>query len=167
MEELHKELEKYGYIDTIESKKEGLYVTQKDMLLLSDSLFFVDMGYRVLHTYLFAISAPKYDIKGILTLDLNSYHTLGISGFAEKFNIEVEMSWDNVVVRRQYGMRKVLKEEFDPARYILKKGFPDFPSCPYGNTFKMLGYDVETKEYVRLASSILKDKRLKTLKYEE
>ena len=62
-------------------------------------------------------------------------------------------------------MRKILKSEFDSNRYILKIGFRDFPTCPYGNTFKMLGYDVETKEYVRLASAILKKKILNRVTY--
>ena len=167
MDELYKKLSAYGYVDTIGYENEGLYVAQKDMLLLPDTLFFVDMGYRVLHTYIFAVSAPKYDIKGILTLELNDYHKLGTSGFAEKFNIEVEMSWNDVIIRRQYGMRKIMKEEFDAKRYVLRKGFPDFPSCPYGHTFKMLGYDMQEKTYVRLASAILKNSSLDTIEYKE
>ena len=167
MEELRKELAQYGYVDNIESKKNGLFINEKDILLLPDSLFFVDMGYRVEHTYLFAISAPKYSIKGILTLELLAYHALASSIFSEKFNIEIEISWEKVVICRQYGMRKILETEFDPSIHVLKKGFPDFPPCPFGHTFKSLGYDTQTEEYVRFVSSILKDKSLKIVEYKK
>ena len=167
LEKLYTELKKHGYVDHIKYGTEGLSVAEKEMLLLPNSLFFVDMAYRVLHTYIFAISAPKYDIKGVLTLDLNTYHTLATTGFAEKFNVEIEINFQEVIIHRQYGMRKVLKAEFDPKRYILRKGFPDFPSCPYGHTFKMLGYDMQEKTYVRLASAILKNSSLDTIKYKE
>jgi len=120
-----------------------------------------------MHTFVFAISSPKYETKGILILDLNAYHTLGTSGFANKFNIEIKQSWDDIVIRREYGIRKVLKSEFDANRYVLRKGFPDFPSCPFGHTFKSLGYDIQTETYVRFVTSIMKDKSLKTIEYKK
>ena len=165
MQKLYKTLKEYGYTHHIEYDKQGLNVLENKLVLLPDSLFFIDMAYRVMHTYVFAISAPKYKTQGILTLELNDYHTLGTSAFANKFNIEIEQSWDEIVIRRQYGMRKVLKLEFDANRYVLRKGFPDFPSCPFGHTFKSLGYDTQEKEYVRLVSSILKEKSLKIIEY--
>lgn len=167
MEDLYKTLKEYGYINHIEYDKQGLNVIDKDIVLMPDSLFFVDMAYRVMHTYIFAISSPKYETQGILTLDLGSYHTLGNSSFANKFNIEIETSLDNIVIHREYGMRKILQFEFDASRYILRKGFPDFPACPYGHGFKMLGYDTQENIYVRLASSILNEPTLEIQTYKE
>ncbi len=37
----------------------------------------------------------------------------------------------------------------------------------YGHTFKMLGYDRLKNEYVRLASSILKESSLEKIEYKE
>jgi hypothetical protein len=34
------------------------------------------------------------------------------------------------------------------------------PACPFGNSFKALGYDKTKKEYVWLVTSIIKDERL-------
>jgi hypothetical protein len=159
-------LRSLGYTDEIDYQDGILHCKNKESLD-ADALFFVEAGYRMRHTYFFAISAPKYDIKGVLQLELSDYHDLAASAFANRFNIEVEQSFSEIVIHRQYGMRKILTSEFDPNRYILRKGFPDFPTCPYGHTFKMLGYDTQTNEYVRLASSILKDERLKTVTFKE
>lgn len=70
-------------------------------------------------------------------------------------------------VPTKYGVQKVYKAEFneDPDRYVLRKGFPDFPECPYGESFSMLGYDTHDKRYVWLVTSILKDERLHTDTY--
>jgi hypothetical protein len=164
--ELIQTLKRYGYTDTI-TYRDGKLVCDNKARLDPDALFFVDAGYRVMHTYVFALSAPKYDIKGVLRLELTDYHNLAASAFADKFNIEIELSFDTITVKREYGMRKISKDEFDPDRYILRKGFDDFPPCPYGHTFKMLGYDTRTDEYVRFESSILKDKRLTTITKED
>lgn len=167
MQTLYKALKTYGYKDRIVYDNGLLGIEGKETVLGPDSLFFVDAGYRVMHTFLFAISAPKYDVKGILELDLQTYHTLGTTPFAAKFDLEIKQQWDEVNIERQYGMRKITKAQFDPNRYILRKGFPDFPSCPYGHTFKMLGYDTHTQEYVRLTPDILKLDTLKTEHYKE
>ena len=167
MQTLYKVLKTYGYDDRIIYDNGLLRIKGKESVLGPDSLFFVDAGYRVMHTFLFAINAPKYDIKGVLELDLQTYHTLGTTPFAAKFDLEIEQRWEQVAIKRQYGMRKIAKAQFDPERYILRKGFPDFPSCPYGHTFKMLGYDTHTKEYVRFTPDILKFDTLKTEHYKE
>ena len=59
------------------------------------------------------------------------------------------------------------KAEFeeDPNRFVLRTGFPDFPTCPFDQTFSMLGYDNKNKEYVWLVTSIIRDKRLKRIEY--
>ncbi len=161
------ELEKLGYVDIIIYNKKELYLISSQKSLDINSLFFIDGGYSLNNIYIFAISSPINKIKGILLLRYNEYKELMNSSLSKKFNLSIEENPTEVVIRRQYGMRKILKEEFDPKRYVLKKGFPDFPACPYGHTFKMLGYDKQTKTYVRLAPAILRDKSLKILEYKE
>ena len=64
-------------------------------------------------------------------------------------------------------MRKILFDEFNSDIHILKVGFDDYPPCPYGHNFKMLGYDTSTNEYIRLHSKILKEESLKRIYKEE
>jgi len=156
-----------GYVNRIIYDNGLLRIKGKETVWDPNSLFFIDAGYRVMHTFVFAISAPKYDIKGVLELDLQTYHMLGTTPFAAKFDLEIEQQYETISIHRQYGMRKITKSEFDANRYILRKGFPDFPNCPYGHTFKMLGYDTHTQEYVRLAPDVLKLDTLKTEHYKE
>lgn len=167
MQELYNTLQAYGYTDEIVYRDNLLKVSKNATTLSPDSLFFVDTAYRIVHTFVFAISAPKYDTKGLLKLDLMQYHALGTSGFAEKFAIEIKTQYDNIRIDREYGMRKIYPENFDARRYILRVGFPNFPSCPYGHSFKMLGYDTQTQEYVRFHKKILKNDTLKKETYKE
>ena len=44
-------------------------------------------------------------------------------------------------------------------------GYPDFPACPFGQGFTMLGYDTTDEEYVWLATKVLKDDRLQHVPY--
>lgn len=62
----------------------------------------------------------------------------------------------------RYGLPKILKADFneDPERYVLRKGFPDFPTCPFGQSYQMLGFDRQDEKYVWLVTSIIKDDRL-------
>lgn len=155
--DIKKSLKKFGYVDAI-LYKEVLFPTEH---------FFVDGIYLVEEIYYCAISAPLYKTKGILQLTKNEYDKILSSSYEKKFDLIVEQNPKEITIRRQYGMRKVLKSEFDPKRYILRVGFDDFPSCPYANSFKMLGYDTKEKVYVRLASTILKDPRLVKIDYKE
>ena len=67
----------------------------------------------------------------------------------------------------RYGVRKVRKSEFnaDPTRYVLRIGYPDFPPCPFGQGFTMLGYDTAAEQYVWLVTKVLKDDRLQRVPY--
>jgi hypothetical protein len=67
----------------------------------------------------------------------------------------------------RYGVRKVRKSEFnaDPDRYVLRIGYPDFPECPFGQGFTMLGFDTARQDYVWLATKIIKDDRLRRVPY--
>ena len=162
---LSKILEKLGYIDILTYKNELLYLSNDEKTLCASSLFFIDAGYRLNNIYIFALTSPIHEIKGMVLLSSCEYKDLMDSSLASKFEIFIDNNPLEVVIRRQYGMKKILKNEFDSSRYILRKGFPDFPACPYGHTFKMLGYDMQTKTYVRLAPAILKEHSLQTIEY--
>ena len=75
---------------------------------------------------------------------------------------------DEGEIDSRYGLRKVYKEEFngDPERFVLRLGFPDFPPCPFGQTFSMLGFDTAEQSYVWLVTSILQDSRLERIPYQ-
>ena len=67
-----------------------------------------------------------------------------------------------------YRGRKVRKSEFnaDPGRYVLRLGFPDFPECPFGQGFTMLGFDTARQEYVWLVTKIIGDERLQRVPFQ-
>jgi hypothetical protein len=68
---------------------------------------------------------------------------------------------DGGEIASRYGLRKVFKEELDaePERFVLRIGFPDFPPCPFGQSFSMLGFDTAEQSYVWLVTSILRESR--------
>lgn len=118
---------------------------------------------------LFAIFIPKYELRGLI-IDL-----LGIYFYLEEQIISrilgdvplVTYIFDDHEPYIKYGLRKVSASEFDASsdRYVLRIGFPDFPECPVGIDFSMLGFDEQAQEYIWLATSILKDSRLKRVEY--
>ncbi len=62
-------------------------------------------------------------------------------------------------MKSKITMRRVNSEEFhlDPKRYELRSGNePEAPSCPYGNRYEWIGYDLKTEEFVRFTKSVLK-----------
>ncbi|BDT74276.1 hypothetical protein os4_38290 (plasmid) [Comamonadaceae bacterium OS-4] len=68
----------------------------------------------------------------------------------------------------KHGLRKVYRNEFDrdPERYVLRAGFPDFPACPFGGDFSILGFDTAEQSYVWLVTSIIRDPRLIRVPYQ-
>lgn len=45
----------------------------------------------------------------------------------------------------------------DPDRYELRSGDDSkAPKCPYGNTYKWIGYDKQEQQYVRFTTSVFK-----------
>lgn len=118
---------------------------------------------------LFAIFIPKYKLKGLL-IDL-----LGMYSYMEDAPISsilrnapmVNYFFDDTDTPLKYGLKRVTAKEFASHhdRYLLRIGFPDFPECPAGTAFSMLGFDKQTQQYVWLATSILKDNRLKRVAY--
>lgn len=56
-------------------------------------------------------------------------------------------------------MRKINMETYlnTPSRYELRRGSAtDAPACPYGNEYQWIGYDLESREYVRFTKSVFK-----------
>jgi hypothetical protein len=90
-------------------------------------------------------------------------------GLADRLtaNRKTEFIADSDVPNR-YGLRKVYRREFDrdPERYVLRIDYPDFPECPLGESFSMLGFDTAEQTYVWLVTSILRDTRLKRIPYQ-
>ena len=82
-------------------------------------------------------------------------------------NRKTEFVEDSDVPSR-YGLRKVYKREFDrdPERYVLRIDYPDFPECPFGQSFSMLGFDTAEQTYVWLVTGILQDSRLNRIPYQ-
>jgi hypothetical protein len=118
---------------------------------------------------LYAISTRSGMTKGLLIDAFDLYQQYANDPLLQRLDIQpiVSACDDSEGVPTKYGVPKVFKSEFneDPDRYVLRKGFPDFPECPYGESFSMLGYDTHDKRYVWLVTSILKDERLRTETY--
>ena len=164
------ELDDLGYRQKLEIQENQFYFMPKSLVLKPSDLFFIDAAFIIEEEFVvLAINSPLFSIKGTLTTSKADYNSLRTNGYESMFALFSLKSYDESVsgikIERQYNMRKITKNDFDPMRYELRKEFPDFPPCPYGHTFNGLGYDSEMNEYVRFTSSILKDERLKTIKY--
>jgi hypothetical protein len=118
---------------------------------------------------LYAITDRKHGTRGLLidAFDLleelgGAPHTLHLGEIRE-----VRRD-DESEIPTRFGVRKVSKAEFeaDPDRYVLRIGFPDFPECPFGESFSMLGFDTAEQAYVWLATKILRDERLVRVPYQ-
>ena len=118
---------------------------------------------------LFAVFIPKYELRGLI-IDL-----LGMYFYMEDQTITkilrnaplVTYIFDDQDPYVKYGLKKITLSDFDvhSDRYVLRVGFPDFPECPVGTAFSMLGFDEQTQQYVWLATSILRDNRLNKVEY--
>jgi hypothetical protein len=87
----------------------------------------------------------------------------------EQLNANRPTRHDNArEIASRHGLRKVFKEEFDrdSQRFVLRIGFPDFPPCPFGQSFSMLGFDMAEQSYVCLVTSILRGSRLEKVPYQ-
>lgn len=116
----------------------------------------------------YALSSDKNNIKGVLVDYYNTNFRELNNVISEKFDVKpIVETVDESKILTRYGMNKIFKETFNenPERFELRYGFPDFPLCPFGNSFKMLGYDLQNKEYVWLVTSIIRDHRLKEVKF--
>jgi hypothetical protein len=117
----------------------------------------------------YAISDQKTHNKGLLIDAFDVYDEICDRGLTERLseNRYAELVEDDDVPNR-YGLRKVYRDEFDrdPERYVLRIGFPDFPECPFGASFTVLGFDTAEQTYVWLVTSILRDSRLNRIPYQ-
>ncbi|QDH78552.1 hypothetical protein FKX85_05705 [Echinicola soli] len=118
---------------------------------------------------LFAVTLTKENIKGYLVDAYAGIETIETDEVREKFdanNAHIHYLSD---AETKYGLPRVKKAEFnqDPDRYILRVGFPDFPACPFGNSFEALGWDKQDKHYVWFVTSIIKDDRLVREQYKK
>jgi hypothetical protein len=119
---------------------------------------------------------------GQITQRINQVYTLGCIAVVDHPNpistpfliflppdltIEIAPAGDQDAPSK-HGLRKVYKSEFhsDPERYVLREGFPDFPPCPFGQSFSILGFDTAEQEYVWLVTSIIRDPRLIRVPYQ-
>lgn len=170
------ELDELGYTEEFRIMGEKLYWVEKSVTYNADQ-FEIDHAYRLESSdtaedssLIYGISIPKKGIKGIL---IDAFNTL--SSLEDNFVIHKIRSAETTLLTQEDGnsdlkfgiLPKVHKSKFneDPHRYVLRKDFPDFPACPFGQSFSMLGYDIKLKEYVWLVTSILRDERLKTVPY--
>lgn len=169
------ELRLKGYTDTFIIKDNLIFSTGmnrsfgEDEVIIEGAYQF-DISENSLDTQnLFAVFIRDYDLKGLL-IDL-----LGMYLYMEDQTITkilknvplVTYIFDDQHTYVKYGLKKVTRSDFDmyKDRYVLRIGFPDFPECPVGSAFSMLGFDEQIKQYVWLATSILKDSRLKRVNY--
>ena len=161
------ELREKGYQDNYEVRDEHLICTNTNKKVAVDE-FDVENGFQfeisenaVDSQFLFTINDKKSEKKGLL-IDLMGEHYYDDSMISKKLNIPIDTYVCDDPVPMKYGMRKVFKEEFNanPDNFELRQGYSNMPACPFGNTFKALGYDKTKKEYVWLVTSIIKDERL-------
>ena len=118
---------------------------------------------------IYAISDLQSHSKGLLVDAYDIFDEICDRGLADRLaeNRKAEFIEDSDVPSR-YGLRKVYKREFDrdPERYVLRIDYPDFPECPFGESFSMLGFDTAEQTYVWLVTSILRDSRLNRIPYQ-
>lgn len=167
-----------GYKEDFKIKCNILYATEaKKGLKMED--FDIDLSYKIIESSeaedgdvqrLFAITSKDKTLKGLLIDSLNRVENIDSESIQHKFQ---ENSETKVIVDQEsalkYNLRKITKNIYleNPERFSLRKGFPDFPRCPFGNSFEALGWDKEKKEYVWLVTSVIKDKSLKVENYNE
>jgi hypothetical protein len=111
----------------------------------------------------YAITDRKHGAKGLLIDAFDLLEATGDTPLTSLLSKAQEPRRDDEAeAPTRFGLRKVAKAEFedDPDRYVLRIGFPDFPECPFGESFSMLGFDVAEQTYVWLATKILRDERL-------
>lgn len=171
-----KELNKMGYQEDFRIVDNKLYCVKEDSY--HDAIEFeVDFAYRFESSsssedtsVVYAITIPQKAAKGILLDVLDHFFSLPDTDVANKIRNTkpVLLSHEESSEELKFGyIPKVHKSKFneDPDRYELRKGYPDFPACPFGQSFSMLGYDKELKRYVWLVTSVMKDERLETQNY--
>lgn len=120
---------------------------------------------------LFAVFIPKYQLRGLIIDLLGMYFYLEDQPITKILRDAPPVSYvfNSQYPDMKYGLKKITPSEFnaDSNRYVLRIGFPDFPECPAGTAFTMLGFDKQTQQYVWLATSILKKGQVKRIEFNE
>lgn len=169
------ELRLKGYTETFIIKENLIYSTDlnrgfKEEEVIIDAAYRFDVTEDAFDTqYLFAVFIPQYRLRGLI-IDL-----LGIYFYMEEQSVTeilrdahlVNYVFDDQDPFVKYGLKKITPSDFDTdsKRYVLRIGFPDYPVCPVGMDFTMLGFDEQNQEYVWLSTSILKDSRLRKVEF--
>ena len=118
---------------------------------------------------IYAITDPATGNKGLLIDAFDVFDEICHRDLSERLVAHRETApADDQDVPSKHGLRKVYKSEFDrdPERYVLREGFPDFPACPFGGAFSILGFDTAEQTYVWLVTSIIRDSRLINVPYQ-
>jgi len=118
---------------------------------------------------IYAITDPATAHRGLLIDAFDVFHEICPGDLSERLveHRETALAADQDVPSK-HGLRLVRKAEFhlDPERYVLREAFPDFPPCPFGQEFSILGFDTAEQEYVWLVTSIIRDPRLIRVPYQ-
>lgn len=118
---------------------------------------------------IYAITDPATAHKGLLIDAFDVFHEICPRDLSERLEAHRETApAGDQDVPSKHGLRLVRKSEFhlDPERYVLREGFPDFPPCPFGGEFSILGFDTAEQSYVWLVTSIIRDSRLLRIPYQ-
>ena len=169
------ELRLKGYSDNFIIKDNLIFSTAmnrgfKEEDVIIEAAYQFDISEEAFDTQnVFAVFVPKSNLRGLIIDLLGTYFYMEdqpISGILKNVPLSTYI-FDDKGNDMKYGLKKITPSEFnaDTNRYVLRTGFPDFPECPVGIAFSMLGFDEQTQEYVWLATSILKNSRLKKVKY--
>lgn len=163
-----------GYTEEFKIKCNLLFAITTNRGLGMDD-FEIDSSYRIVSDdtnedaqRLFAITSKDKTLKGLLFDSLNNLEHIDSKSVSAKFNNDISPTIINDRDEQyKFGLKKINKATYNlnPDRYIFRKGFPDFPPCPFGNKFEALGWDTENNKYVWLVTSVLRDIRLKTEEY--
>lgn len=156
--------------------KDGLLVDLQPESPLDPRTFRVDAALRLQSgddpedaSNIYAISDPATGHKGLLIDAFDVFDEICRRDLAERLVADRETAQvSDHHAPSKYGLRKVFKKDFDrdAERYVLREGFPDFPPCPFGEAFNILGFDTADQSYVWLVTSILRDSRLIRVPYQ-
>lgn len=172
------ELNRLRYTEEFRVMGDKLYWVEKSVKYNADQ-FEIDYAYRFESSdtpedssLIYGISIPEKGIEGILFDVFDS-----LSSVEDNFVIQKIRSAKTTLLTHEdnnsdlkFGLLpKVHQSKFneDPHRYVLRKDFPDFPTCPFAQSFSMLGYDNKLKDYVWLSTSMIRDARLEIVLYKQ
>ena len=169
------ELRLKGYTDNFIIKDNLIFSTSmnqgfKEEDVLIEGAYQFDVTEDAFDTqYLFAVSVPQYELRGLIVDLLGTYFYMEEQSITKILRDASLVSYifDDHDPYVKYGLKKITPSNFnaDSNRYVLRIGFPDYPECPVGTDFTMLGFDEQTRQYVWLSTSILNNSRLKRVEF--